>query len=198
VLRTNAGPKAAEALAAQAAQKIAERETAWAAQKIAERGAAITALANDVLRTNAGPKATDVCGGQAAQKKAIKAEASATTAAITRVSSRIRRDRGKKRRRQQQHREREDDAPHCGVALAKRGAAITATLANLPSDLGRNRILDAAASAAFWGVSLAHWRRMYRTGAVPAPIKVGERKLGWRVGALVDALKAREPTTANA
>jgi predicted DNA-binding transcriptional regulator AlpA len=36
---------------------------------------------------------------------------------------------------------------------------------------------------------------MYRTGAVPKPIKIGERKLGWRIGALVDALKARECTT---
>jgi predicted DNA-binding transcriptional regulator AlpA len=77
-------------------------------------------------------------------------------------------------------------------------ATTAATLANLPTDLGRDRILSAAASAAFWGVSLPHWRRMYRTGAVPKPIKVGERKLGWRVGVLTDALKAREPTTSNA
>ena len=82
--------------------------------------------------------------------------------------------------------------------IAEREAAITATLANLPSDLGRNRILDAATASEFWGVSLAHWRRMYRAGTVPKPIKIGERKLGWRVGALVDALKAREPTTSNA
>jgi predicted DNA-binding transcriptional regulator AlpA len=83
-------------------------------------------------------------------------------------------------------------AAQAAQKIAEREAAITATLANLPSDLGRNRILDAATASEFWGVSLAHWRRMYRTGAVPKPIKVGERKLGWRVGALADALNARE------
>ena len=77
-------------------------------------------------------------------------------------------------------------------------ATTAADLANLPFNLGRDRILSAAASAAFWGVSLPHWRRMYRIGAVPKPIKIGERKLGWRVGALVDALKAREPTSSGA
>jgi|SRR5271165_938936 len=74
---------------------------------------------------------------------------------------------------------------------AEKRAAVAATLANLPSDLGRNRVLDAAASSAFWGVSLPHWRRLYRAGKVPRPIKVGERKLGWRIGALADALALR-------
>ena len=77
-------------------------------------------------------------------------------------------------------------------AAADKRAAIAATLANLPSDLGRSRILGAAASATFWGVSLPHWRRLYRTGKVPRPIKVGERKLGWRIGDLADALAVRD------
>jgi prophage regulatory protein len=80
---------------------------------------------------------------------------------------------------------------------AERRAAIAATLANLPSDLGRSRVLDAAAASAFWGISLPHWRRLYRTGKVPQPIKIGERKLGWRVGVLADALAARDSGTAN-
>ena len=77
-------------------------------------------------------------------------------------------------------------------------ATTAATLANLPFDLGRDRILSAAASAAFWGVSLPHWRRMYCAGKVPPPIRIGERKLGWRIGALVDALKARERAASGA
>ena len=77
-------------------------------------------------------------------------------------------------------------------------AAITATLANLPSDLGRDRIFSTAASAAFWGVSVPHWRRMYRDGKVPRPIKIGERKLGWRLGTLIDGLKAREQPPSDA
>lgn len=79
---------------------------------------------------------------------------------------------------------------------ADKRAAIAATLANRPSDLGRNRVLDAAAAAAFWGISLPHWRRLYRAGKVPRPIKIGERKLGWRIGALADALEARASAAA--
>jgi predicted DNA-binding transcriptional regulator AlpA len=70
-------------------------------------------------------------------------------------------------------------------------AATTAAIDHLPASLGRNRILDAETSAAFWGVSLSHWRRLYRTGGVPPPIKIGQRKLGWRVGDLVDELAKR-------
>lgn len=76
--------------------------------------------------------------------------------------------------------------------LARARITVTTTLNNLPSDLGRSRVLDAATASAFWGVSLPHWRRLYRTGKVPQPLKIGERKLGWRVGVLADALAARE------
>jgi predicted DNA-binding transcriptional regulator AlpA len=65
-------------------------------------------------------------------------------------------------------------------------------LNTLPPDLGRNRILDSSNSAAFWGVSLPHWRRLYRAGKVPPPIRIGDRKYGWRVGALIDGLASRE------
>jgi predicted DNA-binding transcriptional regulator AlpA len=77
----------------------------------------------------------------------------------------------------------------------KRAVAVAA-LNNLPPDLGRNRVLDAKGSAAYWGVSLPHWRRLYRAGKVPRPIKVGDRKLGWRIGALADALTARADAAA--
>ena len=84
--------------------------------------------------------------------------------------------------------------PHTSAdqRAAEKKAAVAATLADLPSDLGRSRILDAAMASAFWGVSLPHWRRLYRTGKVPHPIKVGERKLGWRIGDLADALAVRD------
>jgi predicted DNA-binding transcriptional regulator AlpA len=65
------------------------------------------------------------------------------------------------------------------------------SLSSLPPDLGRNRILDAARSAEFWGVSLPHWRRLYRAKKVPAPIRVGDRKYGWRPGDLIDGLAER-------
>lgn len=80
---------------------------------------------------------------------------------------------------------------------AEKRVAVAAILGNLPSDLGRNRVLDAAAASAFWGVSVPHWRRLYRAGKVPQPLKVGERKLGWRIGVLADALAARDAQTAT-
>ena len=61
----------------------------------------------------------------------------------------------------------------------------------LPADIARSQVLDSAAAASFWGVSLPQWRRLYRNKVVPPPIRVSARKLGWRVGDLVDALAAR-------
>jgi predicted DNA-binding transcriptional regulator AlpA len=70
-------------------------------------------------------------------------------------------------------------------------------LNSLPSDLARNRILDSATSAEFWGVSTAHWRRLYRAKKVPAPIRIGDRKYGWRVGDLIDGLETRAAATSE-
>jgi hypothetical protein len=79
---------------------------------------------------------------------------------------------------------------------AEKKAAVKAWLDDLPADIGRNRIVDADTSAAFWGVSLPHWRRMYRSGRAPLPIKVSDRKLGWRIGDLVDGLAKRADVAA--
>jgi predicted DNA-binding transcriptional regulator AlpA len=61
----------------------------------------------------------------------------------------------------------------------------------LSPEAERNRILDSAQASAFWGVSRSHWRRLYRSQQVPTPIKIGERKLGWRVGDLINGLNER-------
>jgi predicted DNA-binding transcriptional regulator AlpA len=61
----------------------------------------------------------------------------------------------------------------------------------LTPDTARLRIVDSAEAAEFWGVSLPHWRRLYRHQKVPTPIKIGDRKLGWQLGILIDALEAR-------
>ncbi len=73
----------------------------------------------------------------------------------------------------------------------REGALLGKPLDFLPPELARSRVLDSAQAARFWGVSLPHWRRMYRLGQVPKPIKLSARKLGWRVGDLIDALAAR-------
>ena len=49
----------------------------------------------------------------------------------------------------------------------------------LPAGLERNRIIGVEATAAALGLSVAHVRRLYRTKKLPAPVKIGGRKLGW-------------------
>jgi predicted DNA-binding transcriptional regulator AlpA len=64
-------------------------------------------------------------------------------------------------------------------------------LSNLPSDLNRERLLDTAQTAEFLGMSIPHFRRLYRARKVPTPIKIGERKYGWRLGGLIDFVTAK-------
>jgi predicted DNA-binding transcriptional regulator AlpA len=73
---------------------------------------------------------------------------------------------------------------------------VTNTLENLPADIARHRILNSAKAAEFWGVSTRHWRRLYQDKSVPAPIKLSARRLGWRVGDLIDALEQRSQQAA--
>lgn len=61
---------------------------------------------------------------------------------------------------------------------------------SLPADLARLRVVGSAEAAALCNISLPHFRRMYRAGRAPAPIKLTDRKLGWQVGALADWINA--------
>jgi predicted DNA-binding transcriptional regulator AlpA len=63
--------------------------------------------------------------------------------------------------------------------------------ASFSQEIERHRIPDSMQASAFWGVSRSHWRRLYRAKRVPSPIRIGERKLGWRAGDLIDGLDAR-------
>jgi predicted DNA-binding transcriptional regulator AlpA len=62
------------------------------------------------------------------------------------------------------------------------------TLENLPPELARHRVLNTAETAAFCKLSVPHWRRLYNSGRAPHPIRLGTRKLGWRVGDVIDWL----------
>jgi prophage regulatory protein len=66
------------------------------------------------------------------------------------------------------------------------------------SELCRNHVLDSRQSADLLSVSLSHFRRLYRARKIPPPIKIGDRKLGWRVGDLVDFVSAIQPEFAGA
>ncbi len=68
---------------------------------------------------------------------------------------------------------------------------MTNSLDTLPADLARHKVLSTAEAAAFCNFSVPHWRRLYRSKAVPSPIKLSARKLGWRVGDLVAWLAQR-------
>ncbi len=62
--------------------------------------------------------------------------------------------------------------PHCTDTTVPRPVT-------LPPMLERNRLLDVFQMADLLGFSVAHIRRMYRTGKLPAPVRVGGRKVGW-------------------
>jgi predicted DNA-binding transcriptional regulator AlpA len=52
--------------------------------------------------------------------------------------------------------------------------------------MARRRLLDTAEAAEFCKLSIPHWRRLYRAGKVPSPVRLSTRKYGWRLGDLVD------------
>lgn len=66
------------------------------------------------------------------------------------------------------------------------------TLDHLPVDISRQRVISAAEAAAFLNLSLPHFRRLYRSGGVPAPFQLSTRRLGWRVSTLIDWLEVRQ------
>jgi predicted DNA-binding transcriptional regulator AlpA len=72
------------------------------------------------------------------------------------------------------------------------------TLTKLPADIIRRRVLTTGEAAAFCRFSIPHWRRLYRAGKVPRPVRLSARKYGWRIGDLVDWIEAsRAEATEN-
>ena len=65
------------------------------------------------------------------------------------------------------------------------------SLDNIPASLNRERLLDTVQSAEFLNLSVVHFRRMYRAGKVPPPVKIGERKYGWRLRTLIEFVSSK-------
>jgi predicted DNA-binding transcriptional regulator AlpA len=63
--------------------------------------------------------------------------------------------------------------------------------ADLPDSLTPERILSAAQTAQFIGLSRPTLNRMRRAGKLPPAIQISERRIGWRVRDLVEHLKAQ-------
>jgi len=68
---------------------------------------------------------------------------------------------------------------------------MSSTLDTLPTELARHRILSTRETCEFVGISVPEWRRMRGSGEAPAPIMIGTRKHGWRVGDLIDWIASR-------
>lgn len=69
---------------------------------------------------------------------------------------------------------------------------MSSTLDALPPEIARHRILATRDACEFVGISIPEWRRMRTRGQAPAPIMLGTRKHGWRVGDLIDWIASRE------
>ena len=65
------------------------------------------------------------------------------------------------------------------------------TIADLPPELTRHRVLDAAQSAEFVGLSVSHWRRIVRSKQAPQPVQLTEHRIGWRAGDLIAWLASK-------
>jgi hypothetical protein len=64
-----------------------------------------------------------------------------------------------------------------------------------PSDLDRKRVIPTDQALKLMCSSPANWRRMRRLNIAPAPVKIGLRKQGYRVGDLLDFIAARSLKT---
>jgi predicted DNA-binding transcriptional regulator AlpA len=67
----------------------------------------------------------------------------------------------------------------------------TSSSADAQSVVAMARVVSSAEAAAFCGISQSHWMRLNRLGQVPAPVRLGARKLGWRIGSLVNFVNER-------
>jgi len=65
-------------------------------------------------------------------------------------------------------------------------------LANISSDLGRQRVISSKEAATFIGLSVPTLRRMMDRKALPSPIRLSDRRIGFRIGDLIDFLDCRE------
>lgn len=65
-------------------------------------------------------------------------------------------------------------------------------LAHMPSDIIRRRTLNIKEAATFCGLSVPTFRRLRSRSALPEPLRLSERRIGWRIGDLMDWQDCRE------
>ena len=69
--------------------------------------------------------------------------------------------------------------------------AKTSEPVSLPDELKPKRIISAKQAAEMYGLSLPHFRRLYRAKKVPAPVQIGLRKYGWQAVTILDDIAAK-------
>jgi prophage regulatory protein len=57
--------------------------------------------------------------------------------------------------------------------------------------LGFDPVMGTDEAASYAGFSVPHWRALVRDGHAPSPIRLSERKLGWRLSTLNAWIAAR-------
>jgi predicted DNA-binding transcriptional regulator AlpA len=68
---------------------------------------------------------------------------------------------------------------------------MSSTIENLPPEFGRHRVLTLRQTCDFTGLAYATVRAMHARGKMPPAIRIGTRKLGWRLGDLIDWIQSR-------
>ena len=66
----------------------------------------------------------------------------------------------------------------------------------LPAYLNRHRILSLRQTASLYDISVVHLRRLIKGKKVPEPIRIGERKLGFVAGVVLDDIARRTSSAA--
>src|SRR5688500_7062215 len=58
-------------------------------------------------------------------------------------------------------------------------------------EITRSQVIGAQQTANILGYSVVHFRRLYRSGLFPPPLRISARKCGWRVGDVIDFIEAK-------
>ena len=63
-------------------------------------------------------------------------------------------------------------------------------LAQMDETIRTHRLLSSRQTAALLNCSTVHLRRLARSGKIPKPLRIGDRKLAWRASEITTLLKA--------
>jgi predicted DNA-binding transcriptional regulator AlpA len=59
------------------------------------------------------------------------------------------------------------------------------------AEIASHRVVSMKEAAAFLGISLPTFKRLRAKGRMPNPVRLSERKLGWRIASLVEFIGQR-------